>query len=806
MTTTNRPVVIITFSDGIEGAHLQLLKDEKTALENTLWDLHAQEIIEIYKEESMSRQELIDLLPRFNHDRIILFHYAGHAGSSGIYTEGGESRAEGVAGLLGMEKSLQLVVLNGCSTMEQVKGLKERGVKAIVATSSPIGDEAAQIFATTFYKQLVRGRTLQDAFNYAIAATQTGKAIESHIQPMRAASFEDVDEVDEIPWDLYYDENYPEILEWTLPSPADPKENIDPDIYKSPEELQALSYPDKKKHLLKVLENDLNRIIPDLDALLASDSEHRETVRLLNAQLNDYFRNKYSRAVPQSHLEADKKRIKLGLNHLVSLLEAKDFAEQVQPPATREDSVQAPVENMKTGGIWRKVPPKMQVNKTTECKVKIAVDKSQLKQERAASDIKIRIDTVRTSNEMTVDLLEPPLSDSPNFDIKFTGAKSQLVDFSDPTEWTFYVTPRQTGKHKLLLNVTISDPGGDKDLVKVIPLEEEVEVVTQETTDLGVYEKAALLKYLPYAALLPMGQSPEQDPNQDQGPERPEQQPTQPETVPEPASATTSSAATATSSAAGAAGAGLGIGKILAGIVAVAAVAGVGWWATQSDAESTEMAQADPVQEEVLAAAPEEDDPSATARVAAPTAPPPEEDQSEAPEESSSEAVPSDTLEGDNYDVSPTDYEEEVNETPPPPPPAEVGDIAQAGPLIWMRDNLSTLTCADGSPIDPANYKQENGRILYNSVALDACNVCPPGWRLPTKADYLSLADSGYSPSELKDILNMNAQSFGGDYIHLDQARIYHGDFEIIAGGGNSFTVKGAPDRFHPVRCVTVPQ
>ena len=69
-----RPVVVITFSDGIEGAHLQLLKDEKTVLENTLWDLHTKELIEVYKEESLSRQELIDLLPRFQHNRIVICH------------------------------------------------------------------------------------------------------------------------------------------------------------------------------------------------------------------------------------------------------------------------------------------------------------------------------------------------------------------------------------------------------------------------------------------------------------------------------------------------------------------------------------------------------------------------------------------------------------------------------------------------------------------------------------------------------------------------------------------------------------
>lgn len=839
--TTTRPVVIITFSDGIEGAHLQLLKDEKTALENTLWDLHAQELIEIYKEESMSRQELIDMLPRFNHDRIILFHYAGHAGSSGIYTEGGESRADGVAGLLGMEKSLQLVVLNGCSTMEQVKGLKERGVKAIVATSSPIGDEAAKTFATTFYKQLVRGRNLQDAFNYAIAATQTGKAIESHIQPMRAASFEDADEVDEIPWDLYYDEDHPEILEWTLPSPADPKENIDPAIYKSPEELQALSYPEKKGHLLKVLDNDLNRIIPDLDALLSSESEHRETVRLLNAQLNDYFRNKYSRAVSPSHLEADKKRIKHSLNHLVSMLENKDLATEVKPPAAREDSVQAPVENQKTGGIWRKIPPKMQLNRPTECKIKVAVDKSQLKQERAASDVKIRIDTIRTSNKMTVELFEPPTGSDTHFDIKLAGNDTQLVDFSEPTEWTFYVTPLTTGVHKLLLHITIAGEGGNEDLVKVIPLEEAIEVVDYQPGEMGVYEKAGLLKYLPYAAFPLTGPGSEQGQGQESGPDNAAPSNAQPEVMTEPASASTSTAAAASSSTATAgstaAGAGLGIGKVLAGIVSLAALGGLGWWATQDNSSGTETAQTEPVQEEAMATPNPSDQ---TARVTAPatsqTGDSEASPQAEASDETATtEGSTSENLVGDDYDVSPTFDSDPSNGTNAAPleddepfvsptdnyvaqeaetdtAPAQYGAVN--GPIrayttvnvagVWWT--MENLIAPGGVCYDENNSNCTQYGALYSwDAAQVACESLSPGnWRLPHPEEWISLQYENALPE-----MNLKKGGFAVDNGASSEALGEVGLYWSIVGEaaieytGNSITDATIPPEFMvSCRCV----
>jgi uncharacterized protein (TIGR02145 family) len=615
---SSRPVVVITFSDGIEGAHLQLLKDEKTALENTLWDLHAQELIEIYKEESMSRKELVELLPRFKHNRIILFHYAGHAGSSGIHTEGGESRAEGLAALLGKEEALQLVVLNGCSTMEQVQGLKDKGVKAIVATSSEIGDEAAKNFSSTLYKRLVTGYTLKDAFSYAIAAAKTEVKIDSNIVPMRSINLEE-STPDAIPWDLYYDENHPEILDWKLPSPAAPKEHIDPSIYKTPEELEAMTYPEKKGHLLKVLDNDLNRIIPDMDVLMSADSEHREPLRLLHIQLNDYFRNKHSSAVSGDDLEAEKKRIKLSLNHMISLLESKDFAKDV-PAAPIKETVQAPVDNMKQGAIWRKIPPKMQLNKASEVKIKIAVDKDQLKQERSSSDIKIRIDTIRVSNEMEVDLFEPPLGD-PCFDVKFMGSKTQLVDIEEPTEWTFYVTPLKEGNCKLILHVSIIQGNGDKGLTKVIPFEEEIEVVTYKPEELGVYEKAVVLRYLPWVALTTAGPFVEKakqklQPKQEQ----------KVETTPKAKSAANSTA-------------GLGIGKVIGGVLALAALGALAWLGLRDGTPTEGNPDTGQAQEETLPVDQNDGNDTDVAPAVSPQEEPPSEQPAETPTQNNNDAV-----------------------------------------------------------------------------------------------------------------------------------------------------------------------
>ncbi len=53
-------------------------------------------------------------------DRLGLFLFSGHADRDRLLTESGDSRAGGIAHLLGQCKNLKVVVLNGCSTGEQV--------------------------------------------------------------------------------------------------------------------------------------------------------------------------------------------------------------------------------------------------------------------------------------------------------------------------------------------------------------------------------------------------------------------------------------------------------------------------------------------------------------------------------------------------------------------------------------------------------------------------------------------------------------------------------------------------------------
>src|SRR5271166_4784435 len=173
----SKPVIFLAFANEQEGRrYLRNLPAELGEL---------QEILEVAE-----RKKLCKLVVRSNatldginkvfieHGRnVAIFHYAGHTGPEGLLLEStsGEARlahAEGLARFLGRQGSLQLVVLNGCSTRPKVAELLESGVPSVVATARPIVDEVAREFAVTFYSQLAAGRNLRDAFRTRARARQ----------------------------------------------------------------------------------------------------------------------------------------------------------------------------------------------------------------------------------------------------------------------------------------------------------------------------------------------------------------------------------------------------------------------------------------------------------------------------------------------------------------------------------------------------------------------------------------------------------------------------------------------------------
>ncbi len=158
-------LIILAFANQ-EDSHLQLLKEESSEIRKALRPLEKRDFIKIEHEESTTLKELSEMLMD-NPEAVHILHYAGHAGSDELHLEDGFAHEKGLARILGQQKNLKLVFLNGCSTKGQVDILFEMGVKAVIATSSPINDSKAKDFSVAFYKALTYKYSVKRAFEFA---------------------------------------------------------------------------------------------------------------------------------------------------------------------------------------------------------------------------------------------------------------------------------------------------------------------------------------------------------------------------------------------------------------------------------------------------------------------------------------------------------------------------------------------------------------------------------------------------------------------------------------------------------------
>ncbi|WBM74218.1 CHAT domain-containing protein [Saprospira grandis] len=219
-----RPVILLNFANQ-QDAHLDLLKEESSRLNDILSIAHDQGSIELYREENVNVDQLIKALNRFK-ERIIVFHYAGHADGNSLHFDGDTAEAVGLAELLGQLPNLKFVFLNGCSTQAQVDYLLEKGVKAVIATSVAIADDKALLFSETFYRALANRSTIDSAFQFAVGALRThfGNSFTARI----FIQGEEFDRSAAMPWGLFLNKEARAVLDWSLPTSVTEIDNIKP--------------------------------------------------------------------------------------------------------------------------------------------------------------------------------------------------------------------------------------------------------------------------------------------------------------------------------------------------------------------------------------------------------------------------------------------------------------------------------------------------------------------------------------------------------------------------------------------------
>ena len=146
---------------------------------------------------------------------LCVFHYSGHAGSTALHLEDSSARAVGVAQLLARCPELRLIFLNGCSTLEHIRLLREKNsTAAIIATSTPVDDTIATDFSISFYKALISGTTLAGALERARLELQVKET--TTIETIRGGFVTELEEVSRNQW--YFSAPDELATQWTMPA------------------------------------------------------------------------------------------------------------------------------------------------------------------------------------------------------------------------------------------------------------------------------------------------------------------------------------------------------------------------------------------------------------------------------------------------------------------------------------------------------------------------------------------------------------------------------------------------------------
>ena len=218
----NPPVIFLAFANDKDD-YLATISRERKSINRYLRNFKDQGLIKVEDEASATLEDIFEIINTYA-DRLVVFHYGGHAGGSHIRLQTAEATnanasAQGLDSFLGGLPNLRLVFLNGCATSEQVNTLLAHGVKAVIATSAAVNDVMATEFAEQFYLALANRASLSTAFSNAQSfitskySNKKGINIYRSIQ-RRAKS----PKKEDFPWGLYVAEENEALLNWKLPA------------------------------------------------------------------------------------------------------------------------------------------------------------------------------------------------------------------------------------------------------------------------------------------------------------------------------------------------------------------------------------------------------------------------------------------------------------------------------------------------------------------------------------------------------------------------------------------------------------
>ena len=135
-----------------------------------------------------------DLLQNLLQHRPSIVHFSGHGSSAGeiiLQDDNGMMKPVAKAALeslfTDLKENVRLVVFNACYSTPQAEAVAAK-VGCAVGTNKAIGDDAAIIFAASFYQALAFERSVETAFNLARTALKLEGIPEAATFELRAAA------------------------------------------------------------------------------------------------------------------------------------------------------------------------------------------------------------------------------------------------------------------------------------------------------------------------------------------------------------------------------------------------------------------------------------------------------------------------------------------------------------------------------------------------------------------------------------------------------------------------------------------
>jgi CHAT domain-containing protein len=117
-----------------------------------------------------------DLLQKLNEHKPQIVHFSGHGSELGeiILMDNNRQALPVPAAALKslftiLKDNIHVVVLNACYSQSQAEGIREV-IDCVVGMNDAVSDEAATIFAASFYRALGFGRSIQEAFDQSRTA------------------------------------------------------------------------------------------------------------------------------------------------------------------------------------------------------------------------------------------------------------------------------------------------------------------------------------------------------------------------------------------------------------------------------------------------------------------------------------------------------------------------------------------------------------------------------------------------------------------------------------------------------------